>query len=205
MPLQRLELLLERRRRRAGVGPRTRDHVRRAIADGFDDLLGRSRANRDGDREVTLVTPPRTQLVTESIESAGDLVERPAGHHVAVTDARGPAERRLRFPADEDRDSRRHRFHQQRAEVEETAVVLDRALLPESPHRLDHLVRPGAAGVEVDAHGLELLALPADADAEDQAAARDARHSRGGLGEDDWVPHRQHEHTRHEADPVRDL
>ena len=106
--------------------------------------------------------------------------------------------------ADEDRDGRLHRLRvaADRAEAEVLAVEGRLVLLPDHAQRVDGLVGAAAALVGVDAEGRDLLAHPADADAEEQAAAGEAVDGGAALGELERVVLREHEDAGAEPDPL---
>ena len=115
----------------------------------------------------------------------------------------GPAERDLGQPADVDRDRRGGGgvHHHPRRGVELT-LELGPARLPERLHQRQALVGTPAAGVEVLAEQVELLAAPADADAQRDPVAR--QHGRGAdrLGDLERAAQRGHVDAGEEPHPA---
>ena len=88
--------------------------------------------------------------------------------------------------------------------MERPELALEVALAaPERPHQPDRLVGAAAAALERDAHEVELVAVPADADAEREAAAGELLQRRDLLREVHRVVQRQEHDRRPEPDPLR--
>src|SRR5438105_15116877 len=75
--------------------------------------------------------------------------------------------------------------------------------LPERPHEPDRLVAAPAAALELDAHEIELVGVPAHADAEREAAAGELLERGGLLRQVHRVVQRDEDDRGAEADPVR--
>ena len=109
----------------------------------------------------------------DGLAGAAEAVERLPDAGVAVGEAAGALEGGVAAAADENGDGARGLgVHGDVSELIVVAAEGDVVLAPEQLEDLDGFVGAGAAGVDVDAAGLELLGvLAADADAEDEAAA----------------------------------
>ena len=134
----------------------------------------RVEASRDRD-------PPRPALLAR--DRASPALRGVPGHDVAVAEPRGPAYRCVGGAADDDRDRRRVGLHQERRNREELALELDRSLCQSVRSTVDHLVGSRSAGREINTQNVELLAHPADADAERETSIRKPRGRRGCLRE----------------------
>lgn len=134
-------------------------------------------------------------------EQAVDLRVAADRGEEAVAEPSGPAGGRVAVAADMDRHARLGRPGPQDAvaEVGELAMMARALLAPECAHRGDVVVGACAAALERDAERAEFLGKPADADAEDQAAAGEAVECRRLLGEHQRVALRQDDHARRQA------
>ena len=89
-------------------------------------------------------------------------------------------------------------------EAEELTGVLGAFVGPAALHGPERLVAPRPPTLEGDTEDLDLLAQPAHARADDDAAAREVIEGGQGLGEDHGVAVREHEDGGAEAHPLRD-
>ena len=106
--------------------------------------------------------------------------------------------------ADPDRQrsaSGRFGFHRHRFEPVELALEVDRVLAPAGAEHRDRLVHAPAAVPEVVAQGLVLRLLPANAEAQAQAAAGQGVQGRRLLGGQHRVALRQYEDLGAKPDP----
>ena len=167
-------------------------------ASAAGEVLGQERVRQGGDdREVAggaglvadLAQPPRV---------AGGLLDGVDVADPAVV-PRGAGEGDLGQAADVDRHRRRRRrvHHQPRRGVE-LALELRPARLPQRLHQRDAFVGALAAGGEVLAEQLELLAAPADAHAQRDPVA--GQHGRGG----DRLGHLERAAQRGDVDAVEE-
>ena len=95
------------------------------------------------------------------------------------------------------------RLDRQVLEAVVVALVRDVVARPQGGDRLEHLVHPPAPFLDGDAERGKLLAVPADAHAEDRSAAGELVEGRPLLRERDGVAEREDQHERAEADGPR--
>ena len=89
-------------------------------------------------------------------------------------------------------------------DVVELAVVSDLLAAPERAHQRQLLVDARAAPLERGGQHLELLAAPADADAEDEAPPGEHIERGDDLRVEDGIAHRQDHHRRADLDALGD-
>jgi len=144
------------------------------------------------------VRPRRASRAVEGGDPCRGLRGQEAEPVPALPEVGDAAERRIALAAEDDRWVRlldRLREHAERRYPQERAVVARQRLRPERAHRGEVFAAARGAIVERDAEGLELLAQPADADAEvEPAAGEDVR-----IG--DLLGRVQRRPLRDEADP----
>src|SRR5438876_11414682 len=131
--------------------------------------IQRGAAGRDLD--LARVPTEPGAFLAEDGEHLPELLRRVDPREEAVAVAGGAAGGEARVPADDDRHARplyRLRVRLERRPAEELAGERLRRLLPERAQRAHRLGGPRRPVLERDAERLELLAQPADADAEDQ-------------------------------------
>src|SRR5712692_491180 len=98
--------------------------------------------------------------------------------------------------ADMNRHAILHRLGiaEQRTEIEMLAMEARNILTPACAHRLNGLIRAGAAGMEIKPQRIEFLLEPSRADAQDHTAARKQVERGDLLGEIQWMALRQDHH-----------
>src|SRR5205807_4031368 len=128
----------------------------------------------DGDLDLPCVALHTRALVAQDREERLQALAVADAGEEAIAVARGAPRGGVGVSADDDRHARllhRLRVRLERRPAEEAARERLRRVAPERADRGDGFARPRRALGERDAERVELLLQPADADAEDRAAA----------------------------------
>lgn len=172
-------------RRRCG-DPAQRHVDRRGIAPRLGRLVGEE---PEGDGETVAAQPERQPSIPAPGGAADGGRARAAHLDRHAPGPKGPGER----------------LHAVEGVVAPSERCTARGVTPpQGADGVDRLVRPVPAAREVDAARLDLLAQPAQSDAEPQTTARKPVDRGGALGQHQGTVHRQHEQARGQAETVGD-
>src|SRR4051794_6158038 len=193
---------------RFGEGERRDDDSAHAqgcqLLDGSHRVIAHDGGRADGDGDAFGVAPAVRRGLAHDVDQGRQLLGGAAGEE-AVAEAAGPLGRGAGVASDHDRHRALGRLRVGRHPLEagELAREAGSVRSPQGAHRGHVLVGPGAAPLPRDAEGVELLAEPADADADLDPPAREAVERGQLLGQHDRVALGEDEDASRQADPAR--
>ena len=151
------------------------------------------------------VAPLFSQVIPEPIDNTTRILARRQQRHPAVREARrSPQERLLKSAANPNGNrARRTRIDTDPIKFMPSALKRNELLGPELPHDGDLLLLPGATRLEVFVQRFVFRKVPADADTQPQALAREQIHLGGLLGDERRLALRENHDAGRELDSLR--